>query len=81
MGTLKYDEIEAMFPYNYETENPITKFKGEMKYLYGVLKSGTNKADSKIIKELLSFNVNDKDNYAERQSMIMKIKRKNLKKL
>lgn len=42
ISSIKYDEVESMFPYNYETENPITKFKGEMKYLYGVLKQGTN---------------------------------------
>lgn len=64
-----------MFPFSYETQNPITKFKGEIKYLYGVLKSGTNASDTKIIKELLSL----KDSYAQRKSMIMKIKRKNLK--
>ena len=59
---MRYDEVEVMFPYNYETENPITKLKGEIKYLYGVLKRGTNKNDSKIIKELLSLKQNRNSN-------------------
>ena len=53
-----------MFPYNYETENPITKFKGEMKYLYGVLKQGGNNSEDKLIKELLTLNLKNKDSYA-----------------
>lgn len=28
ISSIRYDEVESMFPYNYETENPITKFKG-----------------------------------------------------
>lgn len=67
---VRYDEVEVMFPYNYETENPITKLKGEIKYLYGVLRKGTNKNDSRIIKELLTISSNrqSREDLLDRQS-------------
>lgn len=52
-----------------------------MKYLYGVLKRGTTAEDTKIIKQLLTLDLKNKDSFAEKQSMIIKIKRNNLKKL
>lgn len=52
-----------------------------MKYLYGVLKQGTNITEERIIKELLTLNLKNQNSYAERQSAIVKIKRNNLKRL
>ena len=44
-----------------------------MKYLYGVLKQGTNITEERIIKELLTLNLKNQNSYAERQSAIVKI--------
>ena len=52
-----------------------------MKYLYGVLKQGPSESEEKIIKQLLSLNLNNRESLAERQSAILKIKRNNLKRL
>lgn len=34
-----YSQSKIAFGFNYETTNPITKFKGEINYLYEVLKA------------------------------------------
>jgi hypothetical protein len=54
-----YSEIKNLFGFNYETENPITKFRGEMNYLQNVLKSlkagawsTTGKEDLDVIRKL-----------------------------
>ena len=37
-----FSEIEMEFDSNYETENPMTKFQGEINYLYGLLKKSVD---------------------------------------
>ncbi len=34
-----YSEIKNYFGFNYETENPVTKFRGEINYLQNIMKS------------------------------------------
>ena len=38
-----YSQAKLGFPYNYETSNPITKYRGDINYLYDLLKEkGSN---------------------------------------
>jgi hypothetical protein len=59
VSKVPYSEIKNLFGFNYETENPITKFRGEMNYLQNVLKSlkagawsTTGKEDLDVIRKL-----------------------------
>ena len=38
-SNIPYTEVKGYFGFNYETENPITKFEGELNFLYGALKN------------------------------------------
>lgn len=49
-----YSQSKLGFGFNYETTNPITKFKGDVNYLYDVLKNDPGSMEnSKMISSLL----------------------------
>ena len=82
---IPYQKIEYMFPKNYETENPITKYKGQLRYLSGIFRNNVAGAvlskEGKVINELLDMGKKSTMNLAQNKGEITKIKRKIMRKL
>lgn len=77
-----YSQSKIAFGFNYETTNPITKFKGEINYLYEVLKAHSDSGqNSKIIEDLLEHSRFRPEKLEERREEMNRLKMKLHKKI
>jgi hypothetical protein len=49
-----YNQARLGFAYNYDTTNPVTKFKGDLNYLYEVLKQNEGRVENERITEMIN---------------------------
>lgn len=81
-NTKTYSQAKIGFGYNYETTNPITKLKGDINYLYDVLKHDQdNLKESRIISDLLNLSRSSLDEFSKRKGELYRIKLRMQKKM
>jgi len=65
--TKTYSQAKIGFGYNYETTNPITKLKGDINYLYDVLKQKEGSESSRLISDLLEISRSSLAKFGQRR--------------
>lgn len=72
-----YSQSKIAFGFNYETTNPITRFKGDINYLYEVLKAHSDSGEnSKIIEDILEHSRLRPERLEERRDEVNRLKMK-----